>query len=190
MIAGAVVSLLALINNLVGSFGLQPFWSDTLVSSVLLLTTVHWGTSVWSEVSRKEAVETLDGVEMRRVGFKVLWHKIRLSFGVLIILLSLFVWSAMPLFVHSLRRDWRVCGSFPTSCEQKTCLRFLDGRGRQVIGECVPFDDDSGYKDFPAPNWWTYRPDQVALVCNGLSSEPIQLEKSFFDGHCAGQIGR
>ena len=66
-LATTISALLVLLNNLVGSFGLPPFWSDVLISLILGYTTFVWGRFALSRIRRRETVSDLEGTRHEAV---------------------------------------------------------------------------------------------------------------------------
>ena len=189
-LATTILALLALLNTVVGSFGLSPFWSDVVICLFLGYTIFRWGGIALSGIRRRERVLELEGTRHEVVSYRRLFVRSLPAILVIVILLLLLSWNAVPVVRHASEANWSVCGSFLKACNSRVCLKFLDSRGRPISPECVSVDDDSGYKHFTAPNWWTYQPKHVAVVCEGTPSEPVALDQSFFDATCEGTIER
>lgn len=187
-IASAIVALLALLNNVVSSLGLPPFWTDLVLSLILTYTVCDWGFLIYCELFRGTTVVAFEGTTKEAFGVKL--RRMMLPIVTFPILFSLLVWTVVPIWRHLGHTNWRICGSFITSCNRNTCLRFTDSRDREVVRGCISVDDDSGYKNFNAPHWWSYEPKNVMLVCNDKASEPLSLDSAFFDNQCDATIAR
>jgi hypothetical protein len=189
-LATTILALLALLNTIVGSFGLSPFWSDVVICLFLVYTTFRWGRIALSGIRRRETIPELDGTRHEVVSYRTLFVRSLSPIVVIVILVLLLSWNAVPVLRQAREANWSVCGSFLKACNSRVCLKFTDSRGRPVSAECLSVDDDSGYKNFTAPNWRAYRPKRVVVVCEGTPSEPVELDQSFFDATCEGRIER
>lgn len=185
-IATTFTALLTILNNLIGSFGLPPFWSDLLATALIAYTTIHWAIFILGKVKRTERILSLNGTTEERIPFRALWKDVGPSIAVVPILILLLIWNAKPLFNHIGDTKWILCGSFIGSCNQRPCLILNDSRGRRISDECFMIDDDSGYKYLAAPNRWTYKPHKAVLRCDGNTSEATELNQSFFNNSCEG----
>lgn len=187
-IATTLTALLTVLNNFIGSFGISPFWSDLFATVIIAYTIIHWTVFILRGVKIKEKVMILNGTTEERISLRALLRNIGPSIVILPVLVLLLVWVSKPLLGHIGHTNWTLCGSFIGNCNQRPCLELSDSKGRRIFDKCFLTDDDSGYKYLAAPNWRSYRPQKVALRCDGNISEAVELSQSFFDDTCAGIV--
>jgi hypothetical protein len=171
----AITAVLGVLNAFSVTLGLPPFWSDVVVVVAALYTLLHWWVSMIG--SRKQAAGIVHPPSRRRVPFG--------SLLVSLLIAALIVWNAAPLAAHVTENGWRLCASFPHSCETSPCLRLYDARHRPIDRQCFSFDDATAFKNLAAPHWWTYRPAYAALDCAGTVRREVALPAVVFDRSCA-----
>lgn len=180
-----VTALLTGLHDFVGSFGLAPFWADVVISALLAISAIYWLVGALRETKRSTRNVGLGGNPKNKLGFINRFRKVAGgSIVVLVILLVLFGWHAAVPATHLTDTQWQVCGTFVASCNGNGCLEFYDGRKRNITERCYPFDDDSGYKQLNAPNWWTYKPQSVQFRCEEKLSRRNFLGQEMFRSSC------
>lgn len=187
-IASSVTLLLATVHTFVGSLGLGPFWSDSLVSLLVVFTTIYWGINLTTNRKPSDRVIGLHRQVKKKSGLRRIMTGIDSSIFVLLLLVGLFVWKAVVPINHLRNSSWNLCGTFVSSCPEKPCLELFDYQGRKLYDRCLYFDDDTGYKNLRPRNWWTYKPESFTVSCQGNTSAQTTIPQAMFDSSCEAKV--
>lgn len=184
-IATAIITLIATANSITGSIGLPPFWSDLLVSIILLSITIYWSFDSWKESSNKAKSHILSNVKYN-ISIQQRIRNIGIYLIILPILIILILYNIYPTTLHLINYKWTLCGQFIVKNPNESCLILYDARNRKISDKCYKLDDDSGYKHLNIPNWWIYKPQTAAVKYQQNISEKKKLKSEMFD--CSGFI--
>jgi len=183
-----ITAFFAAINGIRGLIGLPLFWSDLLISILFSSITVYWILDSWKESSENILAQTKIKTDAKlKITIKERIVFLGIEIIILPILIGAIIWNIHPVISHFINFKWTLCGQFIVEYPEKTCLLFYDSRERQVSDECHSLDDDSGYKYFDIPNWWTYKPQIVATKNQENVSEKEKIMSKMFDNlNCSG----
>ena len=187
-IATAITALVAAVDRIKSFVGLPPFWSDLLISIILLGITIYWIKDLWKESSGKPQSGFHSG-KRSKITLKERIKNVGIFIIILPLLLILTVWNMYPVISHFYNYKWTLCGQFIVKNPRQNCLYLYDTRNRLIYDKCYRLDDDTGYKFLNMPNWWTYKPQAVAVKNQANISEKKELESKMFDSSdCSGFI--
>jgi hypothetical protein len=187
-ILSSVTLLLTTVHTLVGSLGLAPFWSDSLISLTLGLTAIYWVTNMVRNRKRSDRVVGISKPVSKKPRILNVTARIDASLFVFLLLIGLFVWKGFAPICHLVSPKWTLCGTFVASCPIQPCLELFDYKGRKLHDHCLYFDDDTGYKNLVPPNWSTYKPESFTVSCQGNTSPQTDFPQSMFDSSCEARV--
>ena len=177
----------AIVNSIRGSIGLPLFWSDSLVSTLLLSITIYWTLDSWEKSSNQFKSKIITDTKTK-ISIKERIKFFGIDIIILPILIGATIWNFYPVISHLINSKWTLCGQFIVNNPRESCLLLYDARNRQISDKFCGLDD-SGYKYLEMPNWWTYKPQTVAVDERGDISEEKEIEAFLFNAStCSGLI--
>jgi len=167
----------AAVNEFTTAFSFAPFWTDIGVSVAVLGTALYFLSFV---VRIEKGIG--EGQVFPSVRFRLdALHLI--AAGLLFVLFTIGI--ARPIH-NALTGEWKVCGSFISTCQKNSCISLYDQKGRKSIEECLPLDA-SGYLAAHSESWWHYRPSKVAVKCGSDESQAVPIADVMMRrGTCSG----
>lgn len=184
----AAAVLLTCLNTFSTSLLLSPFWLDLITGLACFLVAINW----FNNILRRDRLAELYTAS-RALGaapLRALLSSVAKPRQLVLWLIPGMLLAASWFFLrapvrHLFEPKWSLCGTFITRCE-KSCLVLLDDRKRDVLGQCLMREDDSGYREIKANDLWTYRPSLVSAECEGKVGTIAKLPAQMFSQKCEG----
>ena len=90
--------------------------------------------------------------------------------------MSVYAWSSVAAVFSHASPPWQageVCFRVPQQC--RSCVAFLDQKGRVIPPACLRFADDAGLIQLPPERWTKYLPHSVRLSC-GTTTTHLKIQ--------------